>query len=262
MSLILDALKQSEGDRQDAAGTIGLSAYNQPAKQSKHWVTWLLSSILLLNIIILGWYLFSSVSKPEAPVKETPPQTAPPAAPVVPKVIKKPVRQISPAIAAPAPPKAPQAVKNPLPTRPLSAEIGNTKKPTKKLVAIDNTPTLPPPSPTAVISTPKPVDKPPLESGSQNKTPPVTAQQPVDEPFGDTLRLADVADSVRIKLAAFEINAHVYSDIPEKRFALINMQRIEEGDSLSTSGYKLVEILPAGLVFDYGKGKVLLPLHH
>ncbi len=262
MSLILDALKQSEGDRQDAAGTIGLSAYNQPVKHSKNWITWLLGSILLVNIIVLGWYLFSSVSKPEAPVKETPPKIVTPAAPVAPKMTREPVRQVTPVAVAPAP----KAVRNPLPTRPLSAEIGNTKKPAEKLAAIENTPTPKTLNPTAAVSTPDPVDKTPLESVSQNKvppSPPATPQQPVAEPFGtDILRLVDVDDSVRIKLAAYEINAHVYSDVPEKRFALINMQRIEEGDSLSNSGYKLIEILPTGLVFDYGKGRVLLPLNH
>ena len=65
---------------------------------------------------------------------------------------------------------------------------------------------------------------------------------------------------MRGKLAAYEINAHVYSDQPAKRFVLINMQRFQEGDTLPGSNFKLVEIGPTGIVIDYGRGKVLMPL--
>lgn len=271
MSLILEALKQSEGDRQDNSDAIGLTAYNQPVKQPKRWLVWLLGAILLLNIGVIIWYLFSSSAKPAItsnatnhaativdPVKSTPP-AAPQAA----------AEPLSAGVTA-APVKTQKAVKNPLPTRPLSAEIGNTKKPAPNSALANEiaepaiTDSAPPQMPKAPTITAPPATAQPEKNNDQpaDPTPKNTQPQPATPapPGSDILRLADVADSVRIKLSAFEINAHVYSDVPENRFALINMKRFEEGDSLSGSGYKLIEILPTGLVIDYGQGRVLLPL--
>lgn len=50
-----------------------------------------------------------------------------------------------------------------------------------------------------------------------------------------------------------EVNVHVYDSDPENRFALISLERYQEGDSLK-GGIVIEEITPDGFIFSY-KGK-------
>lgn len=58
------------------------------------------------------------------------------------------------------------------------------------------------------------------------------------------------------KLKGLEINIHVYNEVPEARFVIIDMHRYREGDILDRPGLKLESITRDGVVIDYGEGRV------
>lgn len=55
------------------------------------------------------------------------------------------------------------------------------------------------------------------------------------------------------------VNVHVFSDVPEERFVLIDMRRYPEGSALPGSGPEIVEITPTGIIFVH-RGKEFLYL--
>ncbi len=66
----------------------------------------------------------------------------------------------------------------------------------------------------------------------------------------------DMDPDFRRTFPKIDINVHVYADDPNDRFALIEMKRYGEGDTLS-GGIKIKEIAPEGFVIVY-KGKTFL----
>ncbi len=259
MSLILDALKRSEGERQEKTGAITLGSYSQPPKPRSNRVWIIVGGLLLINLLVVGWLLMSrapgSPAPTNAPVAAAPsapairppaqPQPAParPASPTRLGMQRAPAPRPAP-MPRPAPPaRAASDVSPPLPARPLAAEalhqVRNRPKPAAKTPA----------APATTIS------KPPPASASANR-PPESA--PATKPAAPSLD--EAPDDIRAKLAAYEINAHVYSDEPAKRFTLINMQRYQEGDTLPGSNFRIEKITPTGVLIDYGRGEVLMPI--
>lgn len=70
--------------------------------------------------------------------------------------------------------------------------------------------------------------------------------------------IGELPDRIQMELASLELNAHVYSSSPEKRFVLINMQKYRQGQTVSGTQYRIQEITSQGVVIDYGKGEALL----
>ena len=293
MSLILDALKRSEGERQEKAGSITVNSYPTPERRRPAWMPMALGAILLINLLAISWLLFGNRAASHHPATTEPSAAAssqltthpaPPASIPVPAVIpavaapprglgmRRPVassrRQVAPTSATPKAPQQDSKDVVPLPKRPLAAELARpVRTPARKVAA-------PPPS---AASTPEPAAGPVTAPATQppihpdNATPTAPHQTSVSAPAtvthtsppapgNDIPTMDEVEPSVRTKLSAYEINAHVYSNEPVKRFVLINMQRFQEGDTLPGSSYRLIEIRPTGIVIDYGQGKVLMPL--
>jgi len=266
MSLILDALKRSEGERQEKAGAITLGSYSpQPRPRSK-WLWIVIGALLLVNALVVAWLAMSRQSaSPEpaaVPVAKTrpavparAPQPASPAATPAassrlgmrrPGPMSRPAPKPRPESSRP--PASPPAGAPPLPKRRLAAE---TLHPARKK----------PEHPAVSAPTTQPVAAPAVATAPEKpRAPAPVVVSPTDT--GETAPgLEEAPDDIRAKLAAFEINAHVYSDEPEKRFTLINMQRYGEGDTLPGSNFRIEKILPTGVLIDYGRGRVLMPLN-
>lgn len=77
------------------------------------------------------------------------------------------------------------------------------------------------------------------------------AQHPADE-------VSDAPENVRDYASRLELNTVVYSDKPEKSFALINMKKYRNGDALPGDGYSIDRITPEGVVIRHNDGLVLL----
>ena len=59
-------------------------------------------------------------------------------------------------------------------------------------------------------------------------------------------------------LPELRLDLHVYAPKPQDRFALINMHRVHEGDSVQ-GGVRVDSIVPEGVVMSHNGSKFLLP---
>ena len=59
-------------------------------------------------------------------------------------------------------------------------------------------------------------------------------------------------------LPPLHMDLHVYDPNPRKRFVMLNMQKLHQGDSLA-NGVTVVKIRPDGVVLSYQGREFLLP---
>ena len=57
-----------------------------------------------------------------------------------------------------------------------------------------------------------------------------------------------------------KVRIHAYDEDPEKRIVYINMQNYQVGDRIGENGPLLAEIVPDGVIVDYGEGRVRLEI--
>jgi general secretion pathway protein B len=60
----------------------------------------------------------------------------------------------------------------------------------------------------------------------------------------------ELPQEIRMRLSLPRLDLHVYSEEPQNRFILVNLQKYREGETLE-SGLVLEEILPEGMVMSY-----------
>lgn len=68
----------------------------------------------------------------------------------------------------------------------------------------------------------------------------------------------ELPQDLREKILKLKSTIHVYSEMPEQRFVIINMKRYQEGDNMQPDGFRLERIDRDGVVIDYGDGLVRL----
>jgi Type II secretion system protein B len=68
----------------------------------------------------------------------------------------------------------------------------------------------------------------------------------------------DVATTPGANLPQLRLDLHVYAAKPQDRFALVNMHKVREGDSLQ-DGVHVEAITPDGVVMSHNGTKFLLP---
>jgi general secretion pathway protein B len=68
----------------------------------------------------------------------------------------------------------------------------------------------------------------------------------------------DAAVAQGANLPQLRLDLHVYAAKPQDRFALINMHKMHEGDSLQ-GGVRVEAITPDGVVLSHNGSKFLLP---
>jgi len=218
MSFILDALRKSEAERQRQDGPTLLEM--RPSRPQRRVPVWVigLGVLLLVNLLVLLGFLlhvpvYSATTHVQAPANSAPvvlPAAAPPAARTAPAVSAPAVS--APAVSAPAPQLAPGSAP---PTMQLQLPSANTP-------AASSHPAAPAPS--------KPA-RPQLE--------------PSETP-------ADLPDYSRVSsgMPALRLDLHSYSEQPQQRYALINMHKVREGDTLP-EGPRVLQILQDGVVLSY-----------
>ena len=77
-------------------------------------------------------------------------------------------------------------------------------------------------------------------------------------PAGSLPLYAQIAGEPGSTLPQLHLDLHVYSPLPGKRFVMINMQKLHQGDALA-DGVSVVTIRPDGVVLSYQGREFLLP---
>lgn len=229
MSLILEALRKSEAERQRgrAPGLFVEQVAARPGARARTpgWA-WLLGALLLATLATLAWRAWPPQEQGQVPLPEvsgTPPEAnAPPS-----------IAAVSPAEVA-APPTAGDEAAG-LPVAPARSSVAAR----------------PPPAPAAVAE-PVPASLP--TSPEVNLTP-FLAPAPV---VGEALpTLASLDAGTRAQLPPLKLSMHVYADAPAQRFVILDGQRLVEGAS-PASGVVLEEIRRDGLVLSVNGQRLLL----
>lgn len=243
MSLILEALKKSEQQRQQQSATpqalhkrtLALSK-RRPDRRSY----WLLAGILPLALLCSWWFY----SEPEPPTGE--PLAA----------------GASPGISQPQHPEPETARSAPAPVRP------------QPVVTIAE----PAPVPSVYISPAPPVRQPPEQQQHSAAEPPpnhvdaAPEQSKADAPFGNAdvmpaqaqlldqpsleptaismPRYFDLSKALRDRMPRLTMSMHYYNNDPARRLVRINDRLLHEGDWVSTD-LELLEITPTGVILNF-----------
>ncbi|MGV6816302.1 MAG: general secretion pathway protein GspB [Thiotrichales bacterium] len=100
--------------------------------------------------------------------------------------------------------------------------------------------------------------RPPRRSEVSASLAPEVKQEKKRSAQHQTDEVSDAPENVRDYASRLELNTVVYSDKPEKSFALINMKKYRNGDALPGNGYAIDRITPEGVVIRHNDGLVLL----
>jgi general secretion pathway protein B len=233
MSLILEALRKSEAERQ-AASLPGLirsdAAAQAPRQRRPSWLGWLpLVLLLLLAGLGMGWWgprwLAQERSAREAPAAEADGDAG------------------SAAVAPARPPnERAQALAQQVLAQPEPATPGPLPAPRERAAA-DAKPA-PPPAQTTVSG--------PAHPAAASPATPLAA-----EPVPDAVSLALMPSAQRQQLPALKLSVHVFNPDPARRFAIVDGRRVQEGDALGTA-IRVQQIRRDGLLLQVeGRGWLL-----
>jgi general secretion pathway protein B len=240
MSLILDALRKSEHERQREAGpALSVIPESRPARGMPKWVPALVA-LLALNIVVLGVVLLRD--RPAAP------DTAPAAATAAPAAAPG---SVDPGAAASRRDVAPLD----LPSRsarqevrPLTTELPTTPPPARPPAAAAQSGQAPSPGTVETSGS---------GAASQQAPPAGTTRAARAEDAARLPRFADLVVRGQLNVPHMHLDIHVYSDDPEQRFVFINMRRYNEGQA-AQEGPRIERIVPGGVVMDYQGQRFLL----
>jgi general secretion pathway protein B len=246
MSLILEALKKSEAERQRAAGPTLLEVrVGQPHRRYPLWALGV-GLLLLLNMVLLLVFMWRRPTAPAQDLAAAPPTSAGSAA-VAPPVAATPQVPFAPA-ATPSPATAPQppgnAATGVAPFAAGTAERPMTPAPAAGAAAI---------APTLAAGNREEPQNP------ADELPAVPSGAPVAPATGsikvrrdDVLNYASLPSFSELSnnMPPLRLDLHVYAERPGDRYALINMQRVHEGDTLS-EGMRVLAITRDGVALDY-----------
>jgi general secretion pathway protein B len=294
MSFILDALKKSENDRQRQTGPALFEVKVAPPKAG--FPVWAIAIVVLLviNMVIVGWLLLRHQSKTEDATANGP-QVASQPAPTPPA--PSPTIQAAPTNTAPQPVQNnSQPVQQAYPPPP-SQQVGapsqgpsNAQSPDaedKALIAgraisgrDQNEPTLGD-SGNRAASTggaggssasrsgggPAAMENSTTTAAGNNPDDYVPAQDPGSPLFKGHVKRGtesglmlyqDLAVTNGANLPELRLDMHVYDPKPQARFALINMQKVTEGQMMKGE-VKVEAITPEGVVMSHNGTRFLLP---
>ena len=282
MSFILDALKKSESDRQRQTGPALFEVKVAPPKT--RLPLWAIATAVLLaiNLVIVGWLLVRRTSHSEqmaatnvaqasgsnpAPVQAGPPgnagATTPPPNPspgYAPPAASSPAAPMAQPSGTPA--GAPQGISTP-------STAAESQQPTPQQNTATRAPERDTNEPTLASSTPEANGT----SGGGNADSGGNADDyaPATDPGSSLFKghvrrgtesglilYQDAAVAPGANLPNLRLDLHVYAAKPQDRFALINMHKLHEGDSLQ-DGVRVESITPDGVVMSHNGSKFLLP---
>ena len=240
MSFILDALKKSETDRQRQSGPALFEVKVAAPKSGLPVWAIAVGVLLLVNMVVVGWFLLRRTSHAEAPTSPANPPAVVAATPqsTTPAPTTTPIPTTAPApIAAPAPATVPAPT-----TGPSEPTLGTTSAPN---ATGDQT----------VSSGENPDDYAPAAEPDNNTPFKGRVKRGTDSGYP---LYQDAAAAPGSNLPPLRLDLHVFAARPQDRFALINMHRLREGDSLP-EGVRVESITPEGVVMSHNGAKFLLP---
>jgi general secretion pathway protein B len=239
MSLILDALRKSEHERQREAGpALATVPESRTERRTPKWLPALVV-LLALNIVVLAAVLWRHSGPAAGPA--TVPVTSAPA----------------PAVAPPEP--APQGASGPAGAATVATPLPLPEKPPRHEVRPLTT-ELPPaaPAPSAAAARQAGGDSAAASAGSA----PAATATPGDSTATATEdarlpRFADLVVRGELNVPHMHLDIHVYSGDPAERFVFINMRRYNEGNA-TQEGPKVERITRSGVVMSHQGQRFLL----
>jgi general secretion pathway protein B len=234
MSFILDALKKSENDRQRQSGPALFEVRVAPPRS--RFPSWAIAlvGLLVVNLAVIGWLMFRKPAAAATPPIEAAAAPAPAATPAP--------APIQPAPGAPQPAYAPPVAQAPPPAQEQEPTLdeqgpGNfSEGPRRAMVPeerYNNTTT----------------------DGNPDDYAPAT--EPSDDaPLGRVRRGLDNGlmtyeeAASKNQIPPLRMDLHVYAPDPRRRFVLVNMKRLTEGESLP-EGVKVESITNDGAILSY-----------
>ena len=220
MSYILEALKKAEQkvQREELSGLITFSG--EPVPEPKKRLIWpyFLIAAILLNVIVVAWFVVSRQTDKGAAAKQQVP--AEQAMAVLPSEIKK-----EDSAQTDNAKKVMQIENINKPSVPISEE---------RKREISNTATMETSAPKQFLSEPR-----------QR-----TEKKPAPAASGKVLNLNELPSNIRSALPDFKISGHAYSPEPQTRVARVNDKILQEGQELNP-GLKIEEIVQGGIIFSY-----------
>ncbi len=224
MSFILDALKKSENARQRQAGPSLFEVKVAPPRRGLPAWALAIGILLLVNVLVLTWMMVRRPGRRASPDTRV--------------VAGAPIRPVSAGTAPPHP----------------AASVPSTPSPviTAGAPAASATPS---PAATAVGLAPPAQSAP---AGSAGDYAPALQPPPAAGVAGTLPLYGDIASAPDSNLPPLHLDLHVYAADPRKRFVMIDMQKLREGDSLA-NGVTVVAIRPDGVVLSFAGRQFLLP---
>jgi general secretion pathway protein B len=294
MSFILDALKKSESDRQRQTGPALFEVKVAPPKA--RFPVWAVAivGLLFINMMIVGWLLLRRSSHGDetaAAAQNTPPAASTPAPPAPNGNTWSPSVATLPPPPTNATPSANGQSNNSASatSAPPSTQFGNAQQssavsdpltqqsgpPTQQSSPQSMPPAAPQPGQPPARLPDRDQNEPtlagtPRDSGADTGASPddyAPATDPGSSPFKGHVRRGtesgfmlyqDLAVAAGSDLPQLRLDLHVYAANPQDRFALINMRKLHEGDSLQ-GGVRVEAITPDGVVMSHNGTKFLLP---
>jgi len=268
MSFILDALKKSESDRQRQTGPALFEVKVTPPKS--RFPLWAVAIAVLLgvNAVIGGWLLLHHSSRAEdatsASAATPQPEAAAPAAPAP--------ASAAPAVAPTAAVSGPQTASAGggaavAPSTPPSEAPARTSA---DPVAAGNGPAIGAGGrgePTLAGSGKEAQTAPQGPPGANPDDYAPAAEPAPSQGLGGHVKVGTSSGYVLYQDAAvvpganiptLRLDLHVYAPRPEDRFALVNMHKVREGDTLP-EGVRVEAIIPDGVILSHNGMKFLLP---
>jgi general secretion pathway protein B len=292
MSFILDALKKSETDRQRQTGPALFEV--KVAQPKAGFPVWAIAIVVLLviNLVIVGWLLLRRPSKSEADAQPpvvsqlapTPPTAAAISQPAPTNTAPPPVQSNSgPQQQANSPPPAQERAPQPMSQGPSNSERSEPEEqpPGRGIPERGrNEPTLASGAggryvgaggnafnPSGGANTGHGADT-GATASAVNPDDEAPAQDPGGSPLFKShvtrgmerglMLYQDLAVTNGANLPELRLDMHVYDPKPQARFALINMQKVTEGQVMKGE-VKVEAITPEGVVMSHNGTKFLLP---
>lgn len=271
MSLILDALKRAERERQAESGPVlaDVTATGAPAAR-RRWIRLVALLIALAAVATaVAWGLRHGNRARPAPAAVA--RTVPASAAAPQPAPAPPPATVAPTPAVPAPPvpipgtesvgSLDEIAEEPAP------EPAPTPEPQPPAKAATPMPQPAPPSQPPPLAGTQPALQPaPAETAPAGETPPAPAAPSAEKPVPPALtqpaplrRLREMPPEYRADFPALSIDVHVYDRAPSQRFVIVNGRHYREGEQL-VEGPRIVEIVRDGIVVDYRGEKVLYPI--
>jgi general secretion pathway protein B len=240
MSFILDALKKSESDRQRQSGPALFEVrVAAPRSALPPWAI-AIAALFAVNFALVIWMLMRHPA-PTPAAQASAASVTQPAASAAPAPAPAPASALRQPPAAVAAPVVTQATTQP--TTPAAAPAP-TSSATVAAQAVAETPS-----------------SPPERANPEDYAP---AAEAAPDPFGHVTRGTGAGvplyqqSAAAAQLPQLRLDLHAYAEKAADRWAMINMHKVHEGDSLP-EGPHVDHITPEGVVLSYHGQQFLLP---